>query len=388
MKEIIQKWIKRFLIACICGVIVGFVGMIFAKGLLFATRLYRQYNFVFFFAPLAGVIIIFLYQICKEEQKGVAYVFGQVRQSGNIAFKTGFTVFIATILTHMIAGSSGREGASLQIGGSLGSSIANWFKMEKEDKSFAMVCGMSACFSALFGTPFAAALFCLKGVSKAAIFPALVSSLIAARLSHFFGIEAEYFHIPEFMEWNLKTIAVLCLVGVSVGIISIIFCEALRYSKIVYSKLFKNPYIRIIVGSCIFILLTLLVGSLDYSGGGFNLLEKAMTEPIGYETFAVKLLFTAVVLGCGFRGGEIVPAFTVGGTFAYVIGSLCGMPIPMAIACGMIGCFAGTTGVVLSAIFMSVELFGIRGIAFYTSVIMLSYAVVYLFSKYKEGKEI
>lgn len=385
----IQKWMKRLLLACICGIIVGFVGMIFAKGLGFATQLYRQYNFVFFFAPLSGVAIIFLYQICKEEQRGVAYVFEQVKQSGNIALKTGFTVFIATILTHMIAGSSGREGASIQIGGSLGSWVANRFKADKEDKSIAMVCGMSACFAALFGTPFAAALFCIKGITKVAVIPAVISALIAARISSSFGIKAEHFHISEYMDWNLRTLALLCLLGISVGIISIVFCEMMRYSKILYKRFFKNPYIRIIVGSVIFILLTCIVGSLDYSGGGFNLLEKAMVEPIGYETFAVKLLFTAVVLGCGFRGGEIVPAFTVGGTFAYIIASVCGIPIPLAIACGMIGCFAGTTGALWSAIIMSIEIFGAGGFGFYTISILLSCGLVYGYSSLvavKKGK--
>ena len=68
-----------------------------------------------------------------------------------------------------------------------------------------------------------------------------------------------------------------------------------------------NTYLRIAVGGVVIIALTLLVGTRDYNGAGVDVivaaLEKGKAHP---EAFALKMLFTAITINTGFKGGEIV----------------------------------------------------------------------------------
>lgn len=90
-------------------------------------------------------------------------------------------------------------------------------------------------------------------------------------------------------------------------------------------------------------------------------------EPLA---FALKLLFTAVTLGCGFRGGEVVPTFFIGATLGCVLGPLLGIPAGFAAAVGLVALFCGAVNCPVASVILAVELFGSGGIV-YSAVCLL-----------------
>ena len=135
---------------------------------------------------------------------------------------------------------------------------------------------------------------------------------------------------------------------------------------------------RIVAASVIIIALTCILRTTDYMGAGMHVIEKAFHQGASPETFILKLLFTALALGAGFKGGEIVPSFFVGATFASVVGPLIGLPVSLSAACGMIGVFCGATNCPITALLIGFELFGLEGMPYY----LVTVAVSYMFSGY------
>lgn len=84
-----------------------------------------------------------------------------------------------------------------------------------------------------------------------------------------------------------------------------------------------NPYARVLLGSAVLIVLTLLCGT-DYNGAGTDVITAAMGGAAVPWAWALKIVFTALTIGCGFKGGEIVPAFFIGATFGCFMGGLAG----------------------------------------------------------------
>lgn len=139
------------------------MGSLFGHGVRLATEAFQTYWQLLFLLPAAGVIIVWLYQRFHEEKnQGTNMILAAISANEKIHLVTGPLIFISTILTHLTGGSAGREGAALQIGGSLGSLVGKWTQLDEKDQRIAVICGMSACFGALFGTPLAAAVFALR----------------------------------------------------------------------------------------------------------------------------------------------------------------------------------------------------------------------------------
>ena len=130
---------------------------------------------------------------------------------------------------------------------------------------------MSGCFGALFGTPLAAAVFCMEVISigvmyYAALVPCLFSSLIGAGISGKLGLSAEHFTIVEIPEFGLKPAVLIIVLGILCALISMTFCVFLHEAEHWYRRFFKNSYIRILAASLILIGLTLVTGTRAYNG--------------------------------------------------------------------------------------------------------------------------
>lgn len=185
---------------------------------------------------------------------------------------------------------------------------------EKEDRNIMIMCGMSAAFSALFGTPIAAAVFSMEVVSVgimhyAALLPCAISSLIARAIAlYVFGIASPSYEILELPAFDLKTGLIISGFSILCGLLSIFFCVSLHKTSALYQKLFANPYLRAFVGGCAVLALSFAVGGIDnqtYNGTGTSMITFCMAGDISSLAFLLKILFTALTLGCGYKGGEI-----------------------------------------------------------------------------------
>lgn len=382
--------IKWLVLAVLTGLSVGFISSLFARVLKFVTNYRTEHFWVFFLLPVSGLIIVFLYQKFGQEDGGTNQVLSTIRSQDDVPFRSAPLIFVSTILTHFAGGSAGREGAAIQLGGSIGNQLGSWFHLDEEDRHVMVMCGMSAAFSAVFGTPMAAAVFSMEVVSVgimyyAALVPCVIASIIASKFATGFGINPESFHVVNIPELTIETGLKMVLVAVACAAISIIFCMALQGVSKLYAKFSENPYIRIIAASAIIIVITLFLRTSDYMGAGNNLIELAVengqARPLD---FFWKLVLTALTMRAGFRGGEIVPSFCIGATFGCIMGHLIGLSPSICAAAGMAALFCGVTNCPITSILIAFELFGFRGASYYLIAVSISYAVSGYYGLYKD----
>lgn len=375
-------FLKWSVIAVIVGAVVGVAGTAFSMALSFATAYRTDNKLIIFAMPVAGVIIVFLYNIMKlSRDPGTNNIIKGARSEEKVSIKLAPLIFAATFLTHITGGSAGREGAALQIGGSLASPFGKLFKLDKDDTSILIMCGMAAGFSALFGTPVAAAVFAVEvtivaAAQYSALVPCMVSGVTAAVISKLLGGGAESFivsGIPSFNSEAAPDLLRVTLLGAACAAVSVLFCMAIHEAGNLYEKYIKNAYIRAAVGGLIVVALTLLIGTTDYNGAGMDVIERAFSGQAFPIAFAIKIIFTALTLGAGFKGGEIVPSFFVGATFGCAFGGLIGLSPSFGAAVGLLAVFCGVTNCPFATIILSIELFGAGGFVYYALAIAISY---------------
>ena len=359
------------------GTICGLVGTAFHICVEYATGFRESHHPIIYFLPLAGVVIVFIYRICGiRHSKGTNLVIGSIRSVENeIPSRMAPLIFVSTVITHLFGGSSGREGAALQIGGSIGVSIGKILKLDESDKHILTLCGMSAVFSALFGTPITAALFSMEVISIGILYycafvPCLFSSVISFAITQKLHVVHEHYDITGIPS-SIDVVMVLKVIGLAIlcAILSSLFCIFMTIVHKLFRKYFKNQYLRVFAGGLMLVLL--------------NIVLNGDAQP---AAFLLKALFTAITIGCGFRGGEIVPSFFVGATFGCVAGGLMGMDPGFAAALGMVCFFCGVVNCPLTSLFLSIELFGANGIMFFTIGCAVSYMLSGYYSLYNEQK--
>ncbi len=374
MKKSIVKILKLLPPFAVVSILSGVIGAAFLKVLSFATSFRTEYRYLLLILPLAGLLSVFINNRLKTNK---------VTTSGVLALKNDTppaivpSMFISTVLTHLFGGSAGKEGAALQIGSGISAFFAKVFKLDQNDSKTLSLCGMGGMFSALFCTPLAASVFVFEAARSCEYFlliPVVLSGICAYFVSLLLGSSPEHlkFTMPEF-EWTmlLKVMAV----AIGCAVICFVFKRCLKGGRAIFSKI-ANPYIRIVVGAAVVILLTALVGDMRYNGGGMNVVEHIFAEgEFDYFDFLFKIVFTAITLGCGFKGGEIVPTFFVGATFGATLSAVIGFSVPLGACVGMLTTFGLFTSAPISAVVMCAELFGLKAVPYVAGAMIISYLI-------------
>ena len=383
------KWI---IFAIIVGAIVGLCGTAFYFALSLVTVLRTQNTWLIFLLPLGGLGIVAMYRFLHNERDtGTNLVISAIHSDDELPLRMAPLIFVSTLITHLFGGSAGREGAALQMGGSIGNALGKLFRFDDKDKHVMIMCGMSAAFSALFGTPMAAAILPMEMVSVGvmyyiALVPCVISSLVAHGIAYSFGVSNEMFIIRSIPKFGIITSIEISVLAILCALVSILFCVLLHKSEDLYKRFFTNPYIRVIAGGCIIIVLTLLVGNQDYNGTGINIIEHCINGTVRPEAFLLKMIFTALTLGAGYKGGEIVPSFFTGAAFGCLFGNLLGFSPTLCTAVGMTAVFCGVTNCPITSLLISFELFGYDGMPYFLLATALSYMLSGYFGLYRSQK--
>jgi H+/Cl- antiporter ClcA len=387
------KEILILLIIGLCtGTIVGLVGTAFYYGIKFATAFRTEHDFIILLLPFAGLFIVFMYRVCRDyEDKGTNLVITSISEGDNLPLKKAPLIFVASVITHLFGGSAGREGAALQIGGSIGYNLGKAARQGDERLKIFTMCGMAAAFSALFGTPMTAAIFAMELESVgimyySALVPCVVSALVANGIAQQLGTVPDVFTVSYIPEFTIKTACLAGLLAIMCAAVSIVFCVGMHKTGRLYKRLFKNPYIRIFVGGCIVVALTFIVGNRYYNGAGMNVIEMAIEGTAPSPAFILKILFTCLTLGAGYKGGEIVPSLYIGATFGCLFANIFNLTPALSASIGMGALFCGVTNCPISALLICFEMFGYNGMPYYLIAIALSYASSGYFSLYKSQK--
>lgn len=377
-KEYGATLLKWLVFSLAVGITVGLAGALFHMAIDRATGLREAHGWILFFLPLAGLLIVWAYHVTgMSDDKGTEYIIGAVREGRILRIRTAPLIFLSTVLTHLTGGSAGREGAALQLGGSMSNFIGRLLHLDKNDDRIITMCGMAAGFSALFGTPLAAAIMSMEVVSVgvmyySAIVPCVLSALIAQEVALCLGVAPTAFTVTGVPELEPLVLVQLLGLGVLCALVAILFCGVMHLAPKLYDKITQNPYLRVVIGGGAVVLLSLLLGS-DYNGAGVGVIQNALQGTARPEAFVLKVILTALTLAAGFKGGEIVPAFFCGATFGCFYGALLGLPASFAAAVGLVSVFCGVTNCPLTAILLAYELYGGQGLPLYALTIAVSY---------------
>ena len=373
----VRTFIKWTAAAAVIGAACGLVGTLFHFGVHEVTAFRGTHPWVLYLLPLAGLVIVGFYKLTGTDGLGTDDIIDAVHQGKLLPILLLPAIFFGTILTHLCGGSAGREGAALQMGGTIGQYLGRHFQLDDRDLRVATLAGMAAFFSALFGTPLAATVFAIMVISigviyHVALYPSLLAALVAYGVSIHLGVEPTRFavSVPEQTGGMFVRVALL---GVLCALVSILFCKVMHGAGHLMKRI-RNPWLRVVCGGAAIIVLTLIFGT-DYNGAGMEIVTAAVeqgTVAVPWA-FLLKLIFTAITLAAGFKGGEVVPSFFVGATFGCAAAPLLGLPAGFGAAVGLAAVFCGVTNCPLASTLLAVELFGAEGLLYFALACCLSY---------------
>ena len=371
-------------LAAAVGLVCGGVGTAFHLSVEAVTELRGEHGWILWLLPLAGLVIVALYKGTRCEGMGTNNVIRAVQSGEAVNPLLVPAIFLGTVLTHLCGGSAGREGAALQMGGSIGYNVGRLFRLSDHDRRTATVCGMAAFFSALFGTPLAATLFAMMvedvGLTFSVAFvPGFLAALVAYGVSLACGISPTRFALADAPALTADAVLKVMVLGAACAVVSRLFCGLLHFTEHELPKRLPNPWVRVAVGGMAVVALSYLMGVGRYNGAGMGVIAAAVEqgEALPWD-FLCKALLTAVTLASGFKGGEVVPSFYIGATFGCAVGPLLGLPAGFSAAVGLVAVFCGATNTLIPSILMAYELFQGEGL----ELVALGCGVCYMLSGY------
>ena len=394
---ILKYVIKWFLLTLPVALISGSLVAIFLYLLQLATETRWQQGWLLYLLPLAGVAIVALYRFKgKNAEAGNNLVVDEIHKpGGGIPARMAPFVLITTVVTHLFGGSAGREGTAVQIGGSMAAFVGKMLKLDQDDLRILLISGVAAGFGAVFGTPIAGAIFALEvlafgKIKYDALFPAISASLMADIVCTSLGITHTHYHVNfhdhaqssfSFMHFDLKLIFFVIIAAIFFGLAGNAFAYLTHEIKDLAHKYIKRKLLIPAVGGLIVIAMTFLLGTRDYlgigvttaDGTGVSLVNAFKADGVDLLSWFWKLVFTAVTLGTGFKGGEVTPLFFIGATLGNTIATLTGNPVDLFAALGFIAVFAGATNTPMACTLMGVELFGGEHILYYAIACFIAY---------------
>ena len=379
--DYVKTFLKWGFLGVLMGAIGGVLGAVFHHALHFVTHVRSEHLWLIFLLPLGGVLTVVIYRLLgMQGNRGTNEIIDATLDGHPVSPMVAPSIFLATAITHLFGGSAGREGAALQLGGSTASMLAKLFRLKIEERKVMVMAGMSAVFAGLFGTPLTATLFCMEFESVGTVFspallPCFLSAFVASRVSGLMGVHAETHILTEAFGITLGNCWQYLVLAVLVSLLGIAMCWVFHQAEHFAAHHLPNPFVRILVGGALVTVLTLLVGDHRFNGAGMDMALNAVSGNADWYSFLLKMLFTAVTLSAGFKGGEIVPTFCIGATFGCLVGSLVGLDPGIAAALGLIGLFCCVTNSPIAAIILSVEMFGSVNLYLFAFVCVIAFVI-------------
>lgn len=381
-KSILLNILKWVFFSSIIGTTVGSASALFLASLNWATNFRESHLWMIAFLPLAGLAIGFSYHYWgKDVVKGNNLLIEELQSPKQvIPIVMAPLIFAGTIITHLFGGSAGREGTAVQIGGAFADQLTKLFKLQPADRKIILICGISAGFASVFGTPFAGAVFGLEvfilgNLMYSAILPSLITALIADYTCKAWGVGHTHYSIVLVPQMNIINLMLSLGVGIIFGLAARSF-SALNHT---FSRIFaviKYPPLRPLVGGLLLVGIIYLLGNTRFIGLGIQVILESFTHQQDYYTFAIKLFLTALTLGCGFKGGEVTPLFFIGATLGSFLSFYVPLPVGLLAGMGFVAVFSGAANTPLACIIMGIELFGIDSAVY----IALACIIAYFFS--------
>ena len=387
--EYVLAFLKWVLASLLVGGIGGLLGTLFHSGIGWATAFRQEHGYIIWFLPAAGLVTLLLYRLCKVSfGAGTNLIIQSVTTNEHIPILLAPLIAAGTLLSHLFGASVGREGAALQLGGSVGHNFGELLRFDEDDVRVLSMCGMAACFSAMFGTPLAAAVFvleviCVGRIHYGAFLPCVLASYMASAVNSWIGGGTLQYDLKGGIpQASLETVLQVGILAALCAGVAILLCMVIHGAGHWAEKLLKNPYLRIACGGGLMAVLVNIFGLWDYAGAGAHMIDRAVNGEADSWAFLVKLALTDLCVGAGFRGGEIVPTLFIGATFGCAIGPLLGLSPGFAAGVGMVAVFCGVVNCPIATLFLAAEMFSTSNLGLFAVAIAVSFVLSGYFGLY------
>ena len=338
--EVLRYLLRWIPIASLTGVLGGTASALLLVSLVWATDTRERHKILIAFLPLAGLFVGCLYKyLGTSVEAGNNLILDEIHNpQRTIPIRMTPLILLGTVVTHLFGGSAGREGTALQTGASLADKLARPFRLGPRDRRVLLMAGLSAGFASVFGTPLAGALFGLEvlaigTVSYEAIVPCFLAAFIGDLTTHAWKVAHTIYRVSETPPMSLKGLLCSAVAGAVFGLVGMFFARSVHALGHLFKKHIGWAPLRPFVGGIFVALAVFALGTTRYIGLGIPTILEAFGGRQPPWEWVLKLLFTVVTLGAGFKGGEVTPLFFIGATLGNAMSYL--LPLPPSLLAGI-----------------------------------------------------
>ena len=373
MSNILARQIVLFISICkwcvlatVIGICIGLATAVFLKALNYSIALTGRTPYYFLLLPVALFVSSTLTKYLASDAKGhgTAMIIEALhKRSGKIRPSTVLVKLVAALITIAAGGSAGKEEPGAQIGAGISSLFADLFKFDDHDRRKLVICGVSAGFASVFGTPIAGAIFGVEvlfigSLLYDVLLPAFIAGIVSYQMSAFLGIT--YFHTPlQFVPvFSAFFLAKVILAGIFFGLVSLFLIEFHNFIKKVSERLHIWAPYKGIIGGVALALLTLIFTT-QYLGLGLDTIQATLQgQNTVWYAFVLKTVFTSITFGFGGGGGIITPIFFIGATAGALFAQILSVNSATFAVIGLVSVLAGAANTPIAASIMAVEIAG------------------------------
>lgn len=361
----IARYAARWLTLCLlCAAIVGSATAGFLIALDGVTSTRENHMWLIALLPLAGLATGLMYHYGGQSSaKGTSLLLQEFhRPSAPVPLRMTPLVFLGTLVTHLFGGSAGREGTAVQMGGSLADQLARPFRLPPRERQTLLLVGISAGFAAVFGTPWAGAVFALELVlwrrRIVEALPVFAVAFMADWVCQAVGAHHTLYRIASIPSPSLSSGLWTVAAAIAFGLAARLFVALTHRGAHTLSHWISYPPLRPMLGGIVLAAIVWTTGATEYIGLSIPTIRAAFDHDLPAYAFMIKLLLTAFTLAVGFKGGEATPLFFVGATLGNALVWLVPLPMDMLAGLGFIAVFAAATHTPIACAIMGLELFG------------------------------
>ena len=371
-------------LATLSALLAGTASAILLTSLNWATVTRESHPWLIALLPVAGLVVGCMYRyLGASVEAGNNLILETIHAEAQtptrtIPFRMTPLILIGTFLSHLFGGSAGREGTAIQTGASLADQLARPFRLSTSERRILLICGVSAGFASVFGTPLAGTVFGLEvlaigAITYEALAPCMLAAFVADLTTRAWHIHHTIYVVQQVPAISPTRLLCAAVAGALFGVVALFFARMTHAIADLFKRFVPWPPLRPFLGGILVALAVFALGTTRYIGLGIPTIQAAFGPSHDPQDWLLKLIFTAVTLGAGFKGGEVTPLFFIGATLGNALAYLLPLPPSLLAGMGFVAVFAGAANTPITSSLMAMELFGAEAGAYAAVACVFSY---------------